>query len=140
MATALFVCLHNAGRSQMSQALFERAAGGRHTALSAGTTPGERVHPEVIEVMRELDIDLSDRVPRALTRALAEQADVVVTMGCGDECPYIPGKRYVDWELEDPKGRPVEEVRAMRDDIDRRVRALVDELDASTGSPAARQA
>ena len=129
MATALFVCLHNAGRSQMSQALFDRAAGGRHTALSAGTTPGERVHPEVIEVMRELDIDLSDRVPRALTRALAEQADVVVTMGCGDECPYIPGKRYVDWELEDPKGRPVEEVRATRDNIDRRVRALVEELD-----------
>jgi arsenate reductase len=129
VATALFVCLHNAGRSQMSQALFDRAAGGRHTALSAGTTPGERVHPEVIEVMRELDIDLSDRVPRALTRALAEQADVVVTMGCGDECPYIPGKRYVDWELEDPKGRPVEEVRATRDNIDRRVRALVEELD-----------
>ena len=131
MATALFVCLHNAGRSQMSQALFERAAGGRHTALSAGTRPGERVHPEVVEVMRELDIDVSDRVPRALTRELAEQADVVVTMGCGDECPYIPGKRYVDWELEDPKGRPVEEVRATRDDIDRRVRGLVQELDRS---------
>ena len=131
MATALFVCLHNAGRSQMSQALFERAAGGRHTALSAGTTPGERVHPEVVEVMRELDIDVSDRVPRALTRELAEQADVVVTMGCGDECPYIPGKRYLDWELADPKGRPVDEVRATRDDIDRRVRALVEELDRS---------
>ena len=129
MATALFVCLHNAGRSQMSQALFERAAGGRHTALSAGTTPGERVHPEVVEVMRELDIDLGDRVPRALTRDLAEQADVVVTMGCGDECPYIPGKRYIDWDLEDPKGRPVEAVRATRDEIDRRVRALVAELD-----------
>jgi protein-tyrosine-phosphatase len=124
----------------MSQALFERAAGGRHTALSAGTTPGERVHPEVVEVMREVDIDLSDRVPKALTRELAEQADVVVTMGCGDECPYIPGRRYVDWDLEDPKGRPVEEVRATRDDIERRVRALVEELDASTGSPAARQA
>ena len=129
MATALFVCLHNAGRSQMSQALFERAAGGRHTALSAGTTPGDRVHPEVVEAMRELGIDLSDRVPRALTRELAEQADVVVTMGCGDECPYIPGKRYVDWDLEDPKGRPLEEVRATRDDIERRVRALVAELD-----------
>ena len=115
----------------MSQALFERAAGGRHTALSAGTTPADRVHPEVVEVMRELDIDVSDRVPRALTRELAEQADVVVTMGCGDECPYIPGKRYVDWELEDPKGRPVEEVRATRDDIDRRVRGLVQELDRS---------
>ena len=113
----------------MSEALFERAASGRHTALSAGTTPGERVHPEVVEVMRELEIDLSDRVPRALSRELAEQADVVVTMGCGDECPYIPGKRYIDWDLEDPKGRPVEEVRATRDDIDRRVRALVAELD-----------
>ena len=130
MATALFVCLHNAGRSQMSQALFERAAEGRHHALSAGTTPGERVHPEVVEVMRELGIDLADRVPRALTTELAEQADVVVTMGCGDECPYIPGKRYLDWDLEDPKGRPVDEVRATRDDIDRRVRELVEELDS----------
>jgi arsenate reductase (thioredoxin) len=129
VATVLFVCLHNAGRSQMSQALFERAAGGRHRALSAGTTPGERVHPEVVTVMDELGFDLSDRKPRGLTRELAEQADVVVTMGCGDECPYIPGKRYIDWELEDPKGRPVEEVRATRDDIDRRVRALVAELD-----------
>jgi arsenate reductase (thioredoxin) len=130
MATALFVCLHNAGRSQMSQALFERAAEGRHRALSAGTTPGDRVHPEVVEVMRELGIDLADRVPRALTTELAEQADVVVTMGCGDECPYIPGKRYLDWDLEDPKGRPVDEVRATRDDIDRRVRELVQELDS----------
>ena len=130
MATALFVCLHNAGRSQMSQALFERAAEGRHRALSAGTTPGDRVHPEVVEVMRELGIDLADRIPKALTTELAEQADVVVTMGCGDECPYIPGKRYLDWDLEDPKGRPVDEVRATRDDIDRRVRELVEELDS----------
>jgi arsenate reductase (thioredoxin) len=129
MATALFVCLHNAGRSQMSQALFERAAGGRHAALSAGTTPGERVHPEVVEVMRELGIDLADRTPRGLTPELAEQADVVVTMGCGDECPYIPGKRYLDWDLEDPRGRPIEEVRATRDEIERRVRELVAELD-----------
>ncbi len=129
MATALFVCLHNAGRSQMSQALFERAAGGRHRALSAGTTPGERVHPEVVEVMRELGIDLAGRKPRALTRGLAEAADIVVTMGCGDECPYIPGKRYVDWDLEDPTGRPVDEVRATRDEIERRVAALVAELD-----------
>jgi protein-tyrosine-phosphatase len=130
MATALFVCLHNAGRSQMSQALFERAAEGRHRALSAGTTPADRVHPEVVEVMRELGIELADREPKLLTRELAEQADVVVTMGCGDECPYIPGRRYVDWDLEDPKGRPLDEVRATRDDIDRRVRELVDELDA----------
>jgi arsenate reductase (thioredoxin) len=129
MATALFVCLHNAGRSQMSQALFERAASGRHTGLSAGTTPGERVHPEVVEVMRELGIDVADRKPRALTRELAERADVVVTMGCGDECPYIPGKRYVDWDLPDPKGRPADEVRATRDDIARRVGELVRQLD-----------
>jgi arsenate reductase (thioredoxin) len=130
MATALFVCLHNAGRSQMSEALFERAAEGRHRALSAGTTPGDRVHPEVVEVMRELGIDLADRTPKALTTELAEQADLVVTMGCGDECPYIPGKRYLDWDLEDPKGRPVDEVRATRDEIDRRVRELVGELDS----------
>jgi arsenate reductase (thioredoxin) len=130
MATALFVCLHNAGRSQMSQALFERAAEGRHRALSTGTTPADRVHPEVVEVMRELGIELADREPKLLTRELAEQADVVVTMGCGDECPYIPGRRYLDWDLEDPKGRPLDEVRATRDDIDRRVRELVQELDA----------
>ena len=130
MAHVLFVCLHNAGRSQMSRALFERAAAGRHSADSAGTTPGERVHPEVVEVMRELDIDLADRVPRKLTTELAEAADVVVTMGCGDECPYIPGKRYLDWDLPDPKGRPVDEVRATREEIARRVEELVRELDA----------
>jgi protein-tyrosine-phosphatase len=129
MAQVLFVCLHNAGRSQMSEALFERAAAGRHTAASAGTTPGDQVHPEVVEVMRELGIELADRRPRLLTRELAEQADVVVTMGCGDQCPYIPGRRYLDWELTDPKGRPVNEVRATRDEIDRRVTALVAELD-----------
>ena len=129
MATALFVCLHNAGRSQMSAALFERAANRRHRALSAGTTPAERVHPEVVEVMREIGIDLSGRTPRLLTRELTEQADVVVTMGCGDECPYIPGKRYVDWDLPDPKGRPVDDVRAIRDDIAARVAKLVAELD-----------
>jgi protein-tyrosine-phosphatase len=128
MAHALFVCLHNAGRSQMSQALFERAAQGRHTAASAGTQPAQRVHPEVVEVMRELGIDLSDREPRRLTRELAEEADVVVTMGCGDECPYIPGKRYVDWDLPDPKGRPLDDVRATRDEIARRVDGLVEEL------------
>jgi protein-tyrosine-phosphatase len=131
MASVLFVCLHNAGRSQMSAALFEREAAGRHTALSAGTTPGERVHPEVVEAMRELDVDLSDRKPKLLTRELAEQADVVVTMGCGDECPYIPGKRYLDWDLPDPKGRPLAEVRATRDDIAGRVRALIAELNPS---------
>jgi protein-tyrosine-phosphatase len=125
MATALFVCLHNAGRSQMSAALFERAG---HRALSAGTTPADRVHPEVIEVMRELGIDLADRTPQLLTRELAEQADVVVTMGCGDACPYIPGKRYVDWDLPDPKGLPLDAVRAIRDNIARRVEELAGDL------------
>ena len=138
MATALFVCLHNAGRSQMSAALFERAAAGRHLALSAGTTPGERVHPEVVEVMNELGIDLSGRKPQKLTIGLAQQADVVVTMGCGDECPYIPGKRYVDWDLPDPKGRPIDEVRATRDRIAQRVGDLVAELDARARSARAR--
>jgi protein-tyrosine-phosphatase len=113
----------------MSQALFEQAAGGRHTASSAGTMPAERVHPEVVEVMRQLGIDLSDRRPQRLTRELAEQADLVVTMGCGDECPYVPGTHYIDWDLADPKGQPVRQVRAIRDDIDRRVRQLVRELD-----------
>ncbi len=129
MARVLFVCLHNAGRSQMSEALFERGAVGRHEARSAGTTPGLRVHPEVVEAMAELGIDLSRRIPRKLDGEDAEWADVVVTMGCGDECPYIPGKRYLDWELPDPKDRPPEEVRACRDEIERRVVELVGELD-----------
>ena len=131
MARALFVCLHNAGRSQMSAALFEQAAEGRHEADSAGTTPANRVHPKVVEVMRELDIDLSNKTPQKLTHEAAENADVVVTMGCGDECPYIPGKRYIDWDLEDPRGQPIEKVRATRDDIARRVAELVAELDAA---------
>ena len=131
MATVLFVCLQNAGRSQISQALFDQTSAGRHHALSAGTTPAERVHPEVVEVMRELDIDLADRQPQLLTTQLAERADLVITMGCGDRCPYIPGKRYIDWELPDPDGRPIEQVREIRDEIRRRVQALVDELDAT---------
>src|SRR5271156_2876761 len=129
MAAVLFVCLQNAGRSQMSAALFARAAAGRHQATSAGTAPADRVHPEVVDVMREVGIDLADRVPQLLTRELAEQADVVVTMGCGDACPYIPGKRYIDWDLPDPKGRPISEVRDIRDDIAQRVTALAAELD-----------
>jgi len=125
MATVLFVCLHNAGRSQMSQALFERAAAGRHAALSAGTMPAKHVHPEVVEVMQELGIDLANRRPQLLTRELSEQADIVVTMGCGDECPYVPGKRYIDWDLPDPKGCPLDEIRTTRDDIARRIDALL---------------
>ncbi|MDX6483691.1 MAG: hypothetical protein QOE95_1462 [Gaiellaceae bacterium] len=128
MARVLFVCLHNAGRSQMSQALFERAAGGRHEARSAGTEPAEHVHGEVVEAMRELGIDLADRTPQKLSDQLAEWADVVVTMGCGDACPYIPGKRYIDWNLPDPKGVPLDEVRALRDDIAHRTEVLAREL------------
>jgi arsenate reductase len=131
MACVLFVCLHNAGRSQMAQALVERAAAGRHAALSAGTTPAERVHPEVVEVMRELGFDLSARRPQLLTPELARRADVIVTMGCGDACPVIPGKRYIDWNLPDPRGRPLAEVRVTRDEIQRRAAALLAELDAS---------
>jgi protein-tyrosine-phosphatase len=131
MARVLFVCLHNAGRSQMSQALFERAGGEAHTAVSAGTTPAEHVHPEVVEVMRELGIDLSGRRPQLFTRELAEQADLIVTMGCGDECPYIPGKRYLDWDLPDPAGRPIARVRATRDEIERRTAGLVRELNGA---------
>jgi arsenate reductase (thioredoxin) len=130
MAHVLFVCLQNAGRSQMSEALFERAAEGRHSGASAGTRPAERVHPEVVEAMRELDIDLAGRRPKGLDRELAAQADVVVTMGCGDECPYIPGARYIDWDLQDPAGRPLDQVRTIRDDIARRVEELLSELDA----------
>ena len=130
MARVLFVCLHNAGRSQMSEALFAEAAGGRHDAESAGTVPAEHVHPQVVEVMRETDIDLEGRTPKRLEREAAERADVVVTMGCGDECPYIPGKRYIDWDLADPKDKPLEEVRAVRDEIAERVEALVAVLDA----------
>lgn len=133
MAHVLFVCLHNAGRSQMSRALFEKEARGRHTADSAGSVadPGGRVHPAVVEVMGEIGIDLSGRSPKRLTSQLAEGADIVVTMGCGDTCPYIPGKRYVDWDLPDPKGRSAEEVRAIRDDIAGRVAQLARELDGA---------
>ena len=113
----------------MSQGLFERAVDGRHEARSAGTTPAEHVHPEVIEVMNELGIDLTDRTPQLLTRDLAEWADIIVTMGCGDQCPFIPGKRYIDWDLPDPKGQPIDEVRATRDEIARRVRQLITQLD-----------
>ena len=137
MTRVLFVCLQNAGRSQMSQALFEQAAAGRHESRSAGSRADEqdgRVHPEVIEVMQELGIDLTGRRPHRLTRTDAEWADVVVTMGCGDECPFVPGVRYLDWELDDPKGRPLDEVRATRDDIARRIESLVAELDGAAVS------
>jgi arsenate reductase len=125
----LFVCVENAGRSQMAQAFLERAADGRHEARSAGTAPAQRVHPEVADAMAEAGLDVSGRRPRGLERADAEWADLVVTMGCGDACPVVPGVRYVDWELDDPRGRGADEVRAIRDEIARRVDALVLELD-----------
>ena len=133
MAKILFVCKQNAGRSQMSDALFQGAADGRHQSRSAGTRPAEHVHPVVAEAMREIGIDISDNRPRKLTDDLAQWADVVVTMGCGDECPYIPGKRYIDWDLTDPADKSLGEVRAIRDDIKARVRDLVREVD---GRPA----
>ena len=129
MSRVLFVCVHNAGRSQMSQALFELVADGRHQARSAGTDPGDHVHPEVVEAMRELGVEVADRVPHKLDRADAEWADLVVTMGCGDACPYIPGKRYMDWQLTDPKGLLIEQVREIRDEIQTQVAQLVSELD-----------
>ena len=129
--TVVFVCVHNAGRSQMAAALLERAAGQRVDVRSAGTEPIEHVHPVVVEAMRELDVDLSARRPRALDTDVIGDANVVVTMGCGDECPVVPGARYEDWELPDPAGQPLAEVRRIRDEIDRRVRDLADSLGAA---------
>jgi len=124
----LFVCVQNAGRSQMAEALFRRVAPGRHEARSAGSTPAEHVHPEVVEAMRELGVDLAGRVPHRLEPADAEWADIVVTMGCGDACPVILGKRYIDWELEDPAGKDMGEVRRIRDEIAARIERLLGEL------------
>jgi arsenate reductase len=112
----------------MAQALFEQAADGRHEARSAGSHPAERLHPEVVDAMREIGVDVSGRTPRGLERSDIEWADVVVTMGCGDECPVAPGKRYLDWDLDDPAGRPLAEVRRIRDEISGRVAALLDRL------------
>jgi arsenate reductase (thioredoxin) len=128
MANVLFVCTQNAGRSQMSEALFARLVNGTHAARSAGTQPADHVHPAVVESMREVGIDLTGRRPQALSDDLAQWADVVVTMGCGDACPHIAGKRYIDWELQDPAGKPPAEVRAIRDDIGARVKRLASEL------------
>ncbi len=122
----VFACVHNAGRSQMAAAFFEQLADPHLArATSAGTAPGERVHPEVIEALREVGIDVSSARPQKLTDALAATADWLITMGCGDACPVVPGARRDDWPLPDPKGRPIEEVRAIRDDVAARVRAFV---------------
>jgi len=124
----LFVCVHNAGRSQMAAVLLARCAGDRIVVRSAGSTPADEVNPAVVEAMREVGVDLSRESPKALTSEAVEASDVVITMGCGDACPVFPGKRYLDWELTDPSGLSVEEVRPIRDEIDGRVRALADEL------------
>jgi arsenate reductase len=124
----LFVCVHNAGRSQMAAALLEEMAGNRVGVSSAGTQPIEEIHPPVVEAMQERGIDLAGRRPTALREEAVRDADVVITMGCGDECPYYPGKRYEDWEVPDPSGRPLEAVRTIRDDIESRVRALLEQL------------
>ena len=130
MSKVLFVCIQNAGRSQMAEALFQRVAGGTHAARSAGSRPAQHVHPPVVEVMGELGIDLAGRRPHRLDDADMRWADLVVTMGCGDECPYIPGTRYIDWELDDPAGRPLDEVRGIRDEIGSHVQGLAGELSA----------
>jgi arsenate reductase len=128
MKTVLFACVHNAGRSQMAAALFNELADPiKARAISAGTQPGNRVHPEVVEVLREIGIDVSRSEPRMLTDELAAGAQLLVTMGCGEACPFVPGLARDDWPLDDPKGRPLGEVRAIRDDVERRVRKLIDE-------------
>lgn len=130
----LFACVENAGRSQMAAALFERAADpAKARAISAGTRPAERVHPEVVAALAEIGIDVSDARPRKLDEALAGEADLLVTMGCGEECPWVPGLEVVDWEIEDPKAKSPERVREIREEIDRRVRALVEDRDWGRG-------
>ena len=128
----LFLCIHNAGRSQMAAALLERAAGGEVVVHSAGSQPGETLNPAVVEAMAEVGIDISSERPKRLTDEVGRSADVIVTMGCGDSCPVYPGKRYVDWELRDPAGLSLEGVRQIRDEIDRRVRDLVAQLEETT--------
>jgi arsenate reductase len=123
----IFACVHNAGRSQMAAAFFSAMADpSRVEAVSAGTNPGDRVHPEVVDAMREIGIDISDKRPRRLTESLAREASLLITMGCGDECPYVPGLERDDWPLLDPKNRPVAEVRQIRDEIRDRVRVLIE--------------
>jgi arsenate reductase len=126
----LFVCVHNAGRSQMAAALLDHVAAGRVKVRSAGTAPADEINPAVVDAMREIGIDLhaAGAVPKSLTEAAVEASDVVVTMGCGDACPFYPGVRYLDWELDDPAGKPLDAIRPIRDEIGRRVRALLDEL------------
>lgn len=126
----LFLCVHNAGRSQMAAALLQRKAGDQVRTHSGGSDPGESLNPAVVAAMAEVGIDISDERPKRLTDEMAQQANVIVTMGCGDSCPVFPGKRYLDWELPDPAGKSIDEVRSIRDDIEIRVDALIAELTA----------
>jgi arsenate reductase len=126
--TVLFVCVHNAGRSQMAAGYLHHLAGDRIDVLSAGSEPADQVNPVAVEAMREEGIDVTAERPKILTTEAVQQSDVVVTMGCGDACPFFPGKRYDDWEIDDPAGRPIEAVRPIRDEIRRRVEALIADL------------
>jgi arsenate reductase (thioredoxin) len=138
MQRVIFACVHNAGRSQMAAAFFtELADPVKATAVSAGTRPGDRVHPEVVDVMRDLDIDLAGQRPQKLTEQLASGAFLIVTMGCGDECPYVPGLKRDDWPLDDPKGQALEQVRRIRDEIRERISALVDQYGWRRSTPSA---
>jgi protein-tyrosine-phosphatase len=126
--TVLFLCTHNAGRSQMALGYFTRLAGDRATAYSGGSEPADQVNPAAVEAMAEVGIDITGQQPKRWTQEMVEEADVVVSMGCGDSCPVMPGRRYEDWVLPDPAGRPIDEVRPVRDEIERRVRQLLAEL------------
>jgi len=126
--SVLFLCVHNAGRSQMALGWFEHLAAGRATAYSGGSEPADQVNPAAVEAMAEVGIDIASARPRRWTDAMLHEADVVVTMGCGDTCPYVPGTRYEDWPLDDPAGQSVASVRPIRDEIERRVRKLLEEL------------
>ena len=131
--TVLFLCVHNAGRSQMAAAWMQHLGGDGVTVLSGGSAPADQINPAAVEAMRDVGIDISANTPTPWTESTLEAADVIVTMGCGDTCPVYPGKRYLDWELEDPAGRSAAEVGPIRDEIERRVRTLLDELQVQTG-------
>ncbi|MEK2476644.1 arsenate reductase ArsC [Streptomyces noursei] len=126
--SVLFVCVHNAGRSQMAAAFLTHRAGDRIQVRSAGSAPAETVNPEVVQAMSEVGIDISAEIPKVLTTQAVQASDVVITMGCGDACPVFPGKRYLDWQLSDPAGRGLDAIRPIRDQIERRVRRLIDEI------------
>ncbi len=128
MKRVLFVCVHNAGRSQMAAGFMEKLGGGKIEVLSAGSAPKDSINPVAVEAMAEKGIDIANRKPKVLSTEAVQASDVVITMGCGDACPFFPGKRYEDWVLDDPAGKPIEEVRVIRDEIEKRVQTLVTEL------------